>query len=122
MGGTKVETALVEATGHILASHRRPTHPGKGSDGVIADIVACVESCLGKVTSSAQSLGVGMAGQIDKDTGVVRFAPNLGWRNVSLWARLESLEQPPGRFTGFRRLKKNQGAEDGYVNIRGTLY
>lgn len=89
LGGTKVETSLVDKTGHILASHRRPTQPDKGPDRVIADIITCVESCLGEAVKSAQSLGIGMAGQIDKDTGMVRFAPNLGWRNIPLQTRLE---------------------------------
>jgi len=89
LGGTKVETSLVDATGHILASHRSPTHPDKGPEGVIADIIECVNSCLGEASQSAQALGIGMAGQIEKDTGIVHFAPNLGWHNVSLRAKLE---------------------------------
>jgi predicted NBD/HSP70 family sugar kinase len=35
LGGTKVETSLVDITGDILASQRRPTQPEKGLDGVI---------------------------------------------------------------------------------------
>ena len=89
LGGTKVETSLIDATGQILASHRSPTEPEKGSDGVIAGIVECVNSCLSGAGQPAQALGIGMAGQIEKDTGVVRFAPNLGWHNVPLRAKLE---------------------------------
>ncbi len=95
LGGTKIETALVDATGRILTSHRRPTQPDKGPDGVIADIVNCVASCLGEAGKSAQGLGVGMAGQIDKETGIVRFAPNLGWRNVPLRTKLEEALRLP---------------------------
>jgi glucokinase len=89
LGGTKIETSLVDTTGHILASHRRPTQPEKGPDGVIGDIIECVKNCLGEASKSAQALGVGMAGQIEKYNGIVRFAPNLGWRNVPLGAMLE---------------------------------
>lgn len=89
LGGTKVETSLVDTTGHILASHRRPTQPEKGPDGVIGDIIECVKNCLGEASQSAQALGVGMAGQIEKYTGIVSFAPNLGWHNVPLRAKLE---------------------------------
>ena len=41
VGGTKLETSLVDTTGHIFASHHRPTQPEKGLDGVIG--VAVVE-------------------------------------------------------------------------------
>ena len=89
LGGTKVETSLVDTTGHILASHRSPTQRDKGPDGVIADIIEGVKNCLGEASQSAQALGIGMAGQIEKATGTVRLAPNLGWHNVSLRTRLE---------------------------------
>ncbi len=88
LGGTKVETALVDASGRILASRRRLTHPEKGSDGVIAEIVACVEGCVGEAGKEARGLGVGVAGQVDR-SGTVRFGPNLGWHNVPLGVRLE---------------------------------
>ncbi len=89
LGGTKVELALVAADGHVLASHRRPTRPEQGPDVVVADIVTCASDCLSEAGRMADGLGVGVAGQVDKATGAVRFAPNLGWRNVDLRARLE---------------------------------
>lgn len=89
LGGTKIETALVNAAGRILASHRRPTHHKKNPDRVIADIVASMEICLKEANQTAQGLGIGVAGQVDKATGTVRFAPNLGWRNVPLQTKLE---------------------------------
>ncbi len=88
LGGTKVETALVDAAGCILASQRRLTYPEKGPDRVIADIVVCVESCVGAAGKIAHGLGVGVAGQVDR-AGTLRFSPNLRWRNVPLKARLE---------------------------------
>ncbi len=95
LGGTKVETALVDAEGHVVASHRHPTEAKKGSDGVIADIVTCVKECLDEDPKKAVGLGIGVAGQVDPATGSVRFAPNLGWRDVPLGGALEeSLGMP----------------------------
>jgi len=90
LGGTKIETSLVDSTGRIIASQRSPTRLEKGPDGIIMDIIACVNGCLGEASKSARALGVGMAGQIEKDSGIVRFSPNLGWHNVPLQARLEA--------------------------------
>ncbi len=90
LGGTKVEAALVDAEGHVVTSRRHPTDSKtKGPQRVIADIVACVGECLGEGVRNAGALGVGVAGQIDAATGTVRFAPNLGWRDVPLRAELE---------------------------------
>lgn len=89
LGGTKVETALVDAEGRIVASHRHQTDPEKGPTGVIADIVACVGDCLGETSQRPKALGIGVAGQVDASSGTVHFAPNLGWRDVPLRAELE---------------------------------
>lgn len=89
LGGTKVKTALVDAEGSIVASHRHQTDPGKGPAGVIADIVACVGDCLGEASQRVEALGIGVAGQVDAASGTIHFAPNLGWRDVPLQAELE---------------------------------
>lgn len=89
LGSTKVEASLVDTEGRIIYSHRNPTQPEKGPDKVIADIVDCVRNCLAGAGKPAEIAGVGVAGQIEKGTGIVRFAPNLGWHNVPLKERLE---------------------------------
>lgn len=89
LGGTKVKTALVDTRGQIMSVHTYPTTIEKGPEGVIADILLCVKNCLGQVSESdAQALGIGVAGQVDLN-GVVRYAPNLDWRNIALKAKLE---------------------------------
>jgi len=88
LGGTKVETALVDMTGRIVVSYRQPANPEKGADAVIADIVACVETCQIEAGKTAQGLGVGVAGQLDR-AGTLCFSPNLGWRNVPFKVKLE---------------------------------
>lgn len=95
LGGTKIEASLVDIDGQIITSQRILTQPEKGPDGIIADIVHCINKCLGAVSKSAKALGIASAGQIEKDSGIVRFSPNLGWHNVPLRARLEEeLEMP----------------------------
>lgn len=89
LGGTKVETALVDAAGGIVTVHRTSTDAAKGPAGVITDIVECVHGCLGSGSRAALALGVGVAGQVEAGTGAVRFAPNLGWRDVPLREELE---------------------------------
>jgi len=88
LGGTKVETALVDAAGRILVSRRQPTNPEKGPDAVVANIVADIKTCQVEAGKTAEGIGVGVAGQLDR-TGTLRFSPNLGWRNVSLKRKLE---------------------------------
>lgn len=88
LGGTKVETALVDASGQILSSHRYPTNPKKGARRIMNDIAACVDQCLSKGEEEAQALGIGIAAQVNR-SGVVISSPNLGWQNVPLREMLE---------------------------------
>ena len=89
LGGTKIEIALVDATGHIVISQRIPTRREKGPDVVIDSIINCARDCLQKVNKSAQCLGIGVAAQVERDTGVVLFSPNLNWHNVPIRKKLQ---------------------------------
>jgi glucokinase len=96
LGGTKVETGLVNHEGKVLTSIRLSTDIKRGPDAIIADIVASVKDCLvnqkelvGAGLKPALALGVGVAGQLDKSEGIVRFAPNLDWQDVPLKSLLE---------------------------------
>lgn len=88
LGATKVEAALVDTEGHILAARKYLIRPEKGVEGVIADVLICVDACFEKVRQEAQALGIGIAGQVDFE-GIVHYAPNLKWRNVPLKDKLE---------------------------------
>jgi glucokinase len=84
LGGTKVEVAAVDSQGRQYHRLRHPTNVNAGPAAIRGDIVAAAREISQKVGSSPVGMGIGVAGQVDSDQGVVRFAPNLGWREVSL--------------------------------------
>ena len=84
LGGTKVEVAAVDSQGRQYHRVRHPTNVNAGPAAIRGDIVAAARELSQKVGSPPVGMGIGVAGQIDSDQGVVRFAPNLGWRDVSL--------------------------------------
>jgi len=88
LGGTKVNVALVDATGRILSAHKSLIHSEKEPESVIADILAAIDVCLSKTGLEAEALGIGVAAQVDQK-GVVCGSQNLGWRNVPLKKKLE---------------------------------
>ncbi|MGE3953811.1 MAG: ROK family protein [Parachlamydiales bacterium] len=95
LGGTKVEVAQIDASGHLLEALKFPTHPKEGSAAIeqaIADGIAQLEK---KIGSEPVGVGVGVAGQVEKASGAVLFAPNLQWHNVPLQHDLhEALDLP----------------------------
>ncbi len=90
LGGTKIALGLVNATGKVLESDHLPTRAGRPASRIVEDIARRVELRWGARLPPRCPVGVGVAGQIDRE-GTVRFGPNLGWHNVPLQERLADL-------------------------------
>ena len=61
-------------------------------DEIVADLVELAEPVLAAIPSDGTlvGIGVGVAGIVRRLDGLVRLAPNLGWRDVPLGARLSA--------------------------------
>jgi len=90
LGGTKIETALVDAGGVVREKVRRATPVADGAAGVRAAIAVMVREVQSKATGPLAGVGVGVAGQVEHRTGVVRAAPNLHWHDEPFAARLSA--------------------------------
>lgn len=90
LGGTKLAGALLAADGTVLKSTRLPSRPEEGADQVVDVIAMAVEELMLEAgEAELLGVGIGVAGQIDPDTGTVRTAPNLLFRDFPLRARAE---------------------------------
>lgn len=90
LGGTKVLASLVEPGGRVVASERRETDVQAGFEGVVGQVVAAVRACLDRAGPlPVAGVGVGVAGQVMAETGVVSRAPNLFWTDAPLRSALE---------------------------------
>jgi glucokinase len=83
LGGTKIQTVVVDAGGEVLGEARRQT-PTEGGPQDVADAMAEAlrEAAEGAEieTSKLAGIGVGSPGDADERTGVVSTARNLpGW-------------------------------------------
>jgi glucokinase len=86
VGGTKVAVLVTDSHYHVCGKVTVPT-PLQGQDNTISGIVAAVQKAVSMSTPSVGELaaiGVGVPGRVDPDTGLVRSAVNLGWREVPL--------------------------------------
>ena len=89
LGATKIATALVARDGAVVAARHAPTLPDEGFEHVcqrIADEVAAL--LAGGRADEIRGVGIGSAGLVDGDAGVVRWAVNLGWKDVPLAAEV----------------------------------
>ena len=129
LGGTKVEVAAVDAGGKILQRLKQPTRVETGPDRIMAAIAGMVRQLRQPdLPSPPAGVGVGVAGQINAATGVVRFAPNLNWREVPFRDRLQTALELPVVVTNDVRAATwgewlhgaGQGAEDLICLFIGT--
>ncbi len=100
LGGTKIQTAVVDDAGKVSGESRRPTPTSGGPQDVADEMVAAMREAAeqaGVETSALEGIGVGSPGDADEKTGVVSGARNLpGWE---------------GSFPLAEALKKDLGAE-----------
>src|SRR2546423_7965145 len=86
LGGTKIQTVIVDARHKVLGQARRPT-PTTGTPADVKDAIAAalVEAAdaAGIKTSELSGIGVGSPGEIGPRTGAVSQARNLpGWEDT----------------------------------------
>jgi predicted NBD/HSP70 family sugar kinase len=85
-----VATSLV---GDVLASTQVQHAADRGADACIARLAACLCALRRQLGGGAREvigIGVGLPGGVDETTGLLHFAPNLGWRGVAVGALLQA--------------------------------
>jgi len=84
LGGTKIQTVVVDENDHVVGQARVPTPKGDGPAGVVAAIAAAVRSAAedaGIEPGALSAIGLGSPGSVDNDAGTVSRAFNV----VSDW-------------------------------------
>src|SRR5580698_1382477 len=86
IGATKVLCGLVDPRGRLVARSDRRVHRNDGPANVVEAVLEEVKG-FGPKARQIGAAGVAVAGQVDPKRGVVRYAPNLRWRDVPLGKR-----------------------------------
>jgi glucokinase len=83
LGGTKIQTAVVDADGKVRGQARRPTPTSGGPEDVATEMAEAMREAAEAAdveTGELGGVGVGSPGDADEKTGVVSGARNLpGW-------------------------------------------
>lgn len=81
-----MKVAVVDETGHLVAQGETPTRAHEGRDATVQRAVDLARGVIGRAPGPVVAGGIGSAGRIDRDRGVVLFASgNLpGWTGLEL--------------------------------------
>ena len=93
VGGTGMKGALLDRGLTPLASLRRPTPRGRGTErlvGEIADAVGELARQAGPLDRTVAGAGVVVPGIVHEERGRAVYSANLGWRDLPLAALLQA--------------------------------
>jgi glucokinase len=88
-GGTKVLSSVVNlTTGEVVGSDKKRTKSGDGPDELMERIYDTVDKALKEAELGTNDqlvgIGVGIAGQVDRERGILLGTPNLSQASVDL--------------------------------------
>lgn len=88
LGGTKIIAGIINTeTGEVVGFAKKKTKKEKGSDIIVQRIIETIEKaiCIAQIpTSEIKTIGIGAAGQVDREEGILISAPNLDCYDVEL--------------------------------------
>ncbi len=94
LGGTKILIALVnKETGDVIHYVKKKTKKDKGPQNIIRKMVSGIEELLEESKFKPEdidSIGVGAAGQVDRENGIIIGAPNLDCYDLNIREHLTS--------------------------------
>ena len=92
LGGTKILAGVFDAKLQLLGTAKVSTKSPRGAEAVLERVARCVLDAVDECDLSPKQIrgvGIGAPGAVDPEHGEVIFAPNLGWKDVSVVKELE---------------------------------
>lgn len=84
LGGTKMMASLLDDDLGVLRQERTPTLGHEGPEAGMKRIVETIETVLGEDRGELRGIGMACPGVVSMRAGILRNAPNLGWREIPI--------------------------------------
>ena len=85
IGGTNIAGGIIDATGNILQSITMPSEGALGKEAVLGNLCKLIDRLLslvpGLVPGPVDAIGIGTAGEVDPERGVIISATD----NIPRW-------------------------------------
>ena len=122
IGGTFVKLFVMNEHGEIFRKEKVETDYSKGSKGFIAQIGDFINGIQKEFADQRVAVAVGAPGDVDNQNGVLRYNPNLKFKDVADWPMAEQLF----KHTGIRPVIANDatlaawGVYEADLKLQGT--
>ncbi len=77
LGGTKVEGIVLDNESNEVFRKRMPNGKEKGYEFLLGNIKSLYKQCLEKCNSEIHTVGLGMPGSLDRETGLLKNSSNI---------------------------------------------
>jgi glucokinase len=87
VGGTKILAGVFDSDFKLVGRAKLATNSAEGGEAVFGRIIQSANNALkeaGVDNTAVQGMGLAVPGQVVPRSTVVRYAPNLGWRDFDL--------------------------------------
>ncbi|NLO83667.1 MAG: ROK family protein [Clostridiales bacterium] len=82
IGGTKIMVGVLDKNGQILYCHKEKSYAVSGSDVLLEQIFAIIDTYYSKYFEEVSSIGITLPGIVDKSNGILKYAPFSSLKNV----------------------------------------
>lgn len=122
IGGTFVKLYVMDERGEILRKEKVETNYSQGAEGFIQQIAQFINQIKEQYPQQCVAVGVGAPGDVDNERGVLRYNPNLKFKDVDDWPLADMLQ----KYTQIRPYVANDatlaawGVYERVLNRQGT--
>jgi len=106
LGATYIRGCLVDLNAKFISEVQVPTEIEKGFGSILEKVIQLINKFSERKSVSAKiwGIGIGVAGLVNKDTGIIEFSPDFGWTHVNLHKELENKIKLPFFYDNSTRL------------------
>lgn len=96
IGGTFVKLYVMNEKGGILHKDKMETNYEHGAEGFLKHIAAFINTVKAQYPGEHLAVGVGAPGDVDHEHGILRYNPNLKFKDVDDWPLADMLTAHTG--------------------------
>lgn len=106
LGATYIRGCLVDLNAQFISEVQVPTEIDKGFHSIIEKVIQLINRLISRKSPKAKiwGIGIGVAGLVNSETGIIETSPDFGWTNINLRQELENKIDLPFFYDNSTRL------------------
>ena len=106
LGGSYIRGCLVNLNAKFISEIQIPTEIEKGFHYIIENVSKIITKLQDRLENKGKlwGIGIGVAGLVNRETGIIEFSPDFRWKNINLQKEISKLTNLPVFYDNSTRL------------------